>query len=244
MKRTSYSADGIYKTIIALCGFLIISFSVKAETIYEMDFTSASGNVKEWFENINWKFREDIDDMNLRFKDGKLVIEPTKDDLGVMMREFEKNNYLQDVIKLRIEWGVDQYPEGADWSGPKDKKRNTREAISFMVFFGDKKLDSGFFLAPDLPYFISFFLGEKEKPDQVYYGNYWQEGGRYLCIPCDGSTGKMFVTEINLAEKFKELFGKNPPPVSALGIEVDVQKTENVNGKHSKAFIRHIQLYR
>ena len=101
---------------------MFISFSVHAETIYELDFTSASGNVKEWFEKINWEFREDIDDMNLRFEDGKLVVEPTKDELGVMMREFDKRNYLQDVTKLHIEWGVDQYPQGADWSGPKDKK--------------------------------------------------------------------------------------------------------------------------
>ncbi|MBS1255022.1 MAG: hypothetical protein MAG581_00821 [Deltaproteobacteria bacterium] len=242
MKKKRFPAVEIHKTITAIIVLLFISFSVHAETIYELDFTSASGNVKEWFEKINWEFREDIDDMNLRFEDGKLVVEPTKDELGVMMREFDKRNYLQDVTKLHIEWGVDQYPQGADWSGPKDKKRNTREAISFMIFFGDKKLDSGFFLAPDLPYFISFFLGEKEKPDQVYYGNYWQEGGRYLCIPCDGSTAKTIVTEINLEEKFKELFGKEQPPVSALGIEVDVQKTGKSNGRHSKAFIKHIKL--
>ena len=119
---------------------------------------------------------------------------------------------------MRIEWGVDQYPKGADWSGQKEKTRNTRQAISFMILFGDDKLDSGFFLAPDLPYFISFFLGENEKTDQVYYGNYWQEGGRYLCIPCDGTKGKTFVTEVNLSEKFKELFGKEPPPVSAMAM--------------------------
>ena len=166
-----------------MCGFLLITFSTQAENIYELDFTTAKGDVKDWFKKINWEFREDVEEMNLRFEDGKLVIEPIRDELGVMMREFNKKNYLHGVTKIRIEWGVDQYPLGADWSGPADKKRNTREAISFMIFFGDTKLDSGLFLAPDLPYFISFFLGKDEKPDQVYLGNYWQEGGRYLCIP-------------------------------------------------------------
>ena len=244
MKKISYSVIVKCKTITALFCFLFFSFSIHAETIYEMDFSSASGNVKEWFYNKNWEFHEDINDMNLRFEKGSLVIEPTKDQIGVINREFEKKDYLNGEIKLRIEWGVDQYPKGADWSGQKEKTRNTRQAISFMILFGDSKLDSGFFLAPDLPYYISFFLGENEKPDQVYYGNYWQEGGRYLCIPCDGTKGKTFVTEVNLSEKFKELFGKEPPPVSALAIEVDVQKTESSNGRHSKAFLKQIQLSR
>ena len=92
-------------------------------------------------------------------------------------------------------------------------------------------------------YFISFFLGKSEKQDQVYYGNYWQKGGRYLCIPCDGSEGKTFTTEIDLAAKFYELFGKKKLPITALGIEVDVQKTEKKKGRHSKAFIKRVELY-
>jgi len=234
---------GHYKKIITLCGFLLLTFSAGAETIYELDFSNASGNVKNWFETVKWEFREDITDMNLRFEDGKLVIEPTRDELGVMMLEFDEKDYLHGETKIRIEWGVYQYPLGADWSGPKEKTRNTREAISFMVFFGEKKLDSGLFLAPNLPYFISFFLGKDEKPDQVYFGNYWQEGGRYLCIPCDGSIGKTYITEIDLSAKFFELFGKKQLPVTALGIEIDVQKTEKVNGRHSKAFIKRVELF-
>ena len=243
MRRTSFSVYCKCKIITALFCYLFFTFSIHAETIYELDFTSATGNVKEWFYKKNWEFHEDINDMNIRFDMGRLVIEPTKDEVGVMTHEFEMKDYLKGEIKLRIEWGVDQYPKGADWSGPKEKKRNAREAISFMIFFGDEKIESGFFLAPDLPYFISFFLGENEKPDKVYYANYWQEGGRYLCIPCDGSTGKTFLTEVNVSEKFKRLFGKDPPPVSGLAIEVDVQDTERSNGRHSKAFIKQIKLY-
>ena len=242
MRTTIFLFRYHYKKIIYLCGFLFLTFSAQAETIYELDFSTASGDVKNWFEAVKWKFREKAVEI-LRFEDGKLVIEPTRDELGVVMREFDKKDYLHGVTKLRIEWGVDQYPIGADWSGPKDKFRNTREPIAFMVFFGDTKLDSGFFLAPDLPYFISFFLGKNERPDQVYFGNYWQKGGRYLCIPCDGSSGKTFITEIDLSDKFLELFGKKQLPITALGIEVDVQKTKKVNGRHSKAFIKRVQLF-
>ena len=232
-----------FNKLFALFGFLLITYSIKAETIYELDFRSATGDVKDWFEKIKWEFREDLDEMNLRFEEGKLVIEPTSDKLGVLMRDFEKKEYLHGVTKIRIEWGVDQYPLGADWSGSADKTRNTREAVSFMIFFGESKLDSGFFLAPDLPYFISFFLGKDEKPDQIYLGNYWQKGGRYLCIPCDGNSEKMYVTEIDLSAKFFELFAKKPEPISALGIEIDVQKTDKVNGRHSKAYIKRVELF-
>ena len=232
-----------YQKFLALFAMVLVSFSTQAENIYELDFSNASGDVKGWFEKINWVFQKDIEEMNLRFEGGKLVFEPTKDALGVMMRDFDPKDYLHHVTKVRIEWGVDQYPLGADWSGPVDQTRNTREAISFMIFFGEKKLNSGFFLAPDLPYFISLFLGKDERPDQVYLGNYWQEGGRYLCIPCDGESEKTYVTEINISDKFIELFDKKPLPITALGIEVDVQKTEKTNGRHSKAYIKRVELF-
>ena len=70
---------GHYKKIITLCGFLLLTFSAGAETIYELDFSTASGIVQNWFEKIKGEFREDITEMNLRFEEGKLVIEPTRD---------------------------------------------------------------------------------------------------------------------------------------------------------------------
>ena len=85
---------GHYKKIITLCGFLLLTFSAGAETIYELDFSNASGNVQNWFEKIKWEFREDVTDMNLRFEEGKLVIEPTRDELGVMLLEFDEKDYL------------------------------------------------------------------------------------------------------------------------------------------------------
>ncbi|PCI29139.1 MAG: hypothetical protein COB67_04810, partial [SAR324 cluster bacterium] len=173
---------------------------------------------------------------------GTLVIEPDDDDLGAIVKQFSGG--LQGATHLRIEWGVEQYPEGANWNGPKSKTRNTREPVSLMIFFGEKKVDSGSAFVPNLPYFISFFLGEKERSDQTYYGNYWQEGGRYFCIPCDGSTGKTFVTEVNLAETFQKNFGKKAPAITGLTIEVDVQKTRKRNGRHAKAFIQKIELFK
>ena len=72
MLRTSLIRRFQPKIIIALYGFLFITFSVQAETIYELDFSVASGDVKKWFETIHWEFREDIAEMNLRFEEGIL----------------------------------------------------------------------------------------------------------------------------------------------------------------------------
>ena len=159
MKITIFLLRHNYKKIIYLCGFLFLTFSAQAETIYELDFSTASGDVKNWFEAVKWEFREKAVEM-LRFEDGKLVIEPTRDELGVVMREFDKKDYLHGVTKLRIEWGVDQYPIGADWSGPKDKFRNTREPIAFMVFLVRLSWIADFFLHQTCLILSVFFSGK------------------------------------------------------------------------------------
>lgn len=229
-------------TLLLILG-LFLNTSLFAGTPYKLDFSAASGDVEGWFEDLGWEFKEDMDDMQPRFENGSLVIEPDDDDLGAISYQFPKNKGLSNIKKIRLEWGVNQYSDGANWEGPKSKKRNTREPISLMIFFGNKKIESGSSFVPNLPYYIALFLGEKEKSGQVYYGNYWQEGGRYLCEPCDGSVDKTYVTEIMIDEKFKELFEMDAPPITGLTIEVDAQDTNKKNGRHSKAFIKKIELF-
>ena len=229
------------KGLLLLFALLLASATAFADVVFELDFASADGDVEDWFEERGWEFKEDMDDMNPRFENGSLVVEPDDDDLGAIVKQFDKGDSLT-ATRVRIEWGVHQYPVGANWEGPKSKKRNTREPISLMLFFGREKVDSGSTFVPNLPYFISLFLGEKEKSGEVYFGNYWQKGGRYLCEPCDGSVNKTYVTDIRIADKFKEFFDKQAPPITGLTIEVDVQDTDKKNGRHSKAFIKKIEL--
>jgi len=232
-----------FKHSLMIAVTLFICANLYAGVPYKVDFSSASGDVEDWFKKIGWEFKEDMDDMQPRFENGSLVIEPDDDDLGVISFQFPKGKGLKNIKKVRLEWGVNQYSNGASWEGPKSKKRNTREPISLMIFFGDEKVESGSSFVPNLPYYIALFLGEKEKSGQVYYGNYWQKGGRYLCEPCDGSLDKTFVTEVVLVDKFKELFKMDMPPVTGLTIEVDAQDTKKKNGRHSKAFIKKIELF-
>ncbi|MCP4750809.1 MAG: DUF3047 domain-containing protein [Proteobacteria bacterium] len=227
-----------------MCLFcMLIGHPVYSDTLFKLDFANAAGDAESWFEKLGWEFEKDMDDMNPRFENGAFVVEPDDDDLGVALIQFEKKTYLKGYKRIRIEWGVNQYPKGASWAGPKEKERNTREPISLMVFFGEDKFDSGSSFVPNLPYCITFFLGENEKPGQIYYGNYWQKASRYFCESCDGSTNKTLITEINLADRFQKLFGKPAPPITGLTIEVDVQDTEKVNSRHSKAFIKKIEVF-
>ncbi|HJM07954.1 MAG TPA: hypothetical protein QF887_16325, partial [SAR324 cluster bacterium] len=86
-----------------------------------------------------------------------------KDDYsGVFFKDFRSDSrQLKGVNKIRIEWGVKQYPEGSDWSGSTDEKRNVRNAIGVMIFFGDEDQDSGVFYVPNIPYFLAFFWGKR-----------------------------------------------------------------------------------
>ncbi len=218
---------------------------IQAQPLFELDFSKTEGDAYTWFKKRGWEFREDIEKMNARFEGGSLVIEPVEEHSGVFFLDFRPGStQLKSVKRLRIVWGVEQYPLGADWSGPINRRRPVRDPIGVMVFYGDKNIDSGSFFVPDIPYFLGFFLGEKERPGKAYYGNYWQKGGRYFCIPCDGSSGKKFITEVRVDQLFSKTFGFDPPHISGIAIEADASDTKPRKGRHSKAFIKLIQLLR
>ncbi len=226
--------------------FILIAFLLSplwAQTLLKVDFAQARGPVKSWFKDAGWRIKGDLEDMNARFEKGTLVFEPTDDSNVLISLEFKENAFLKGVKEIKIVWGVEHYPVGADWGGVSQSKRNTRDPIAVLVSFGKEKIDSGAMLfPPDAPYFIGIFLGELEKPGIGYFGNYYQKGGRYFCESCDGSTGA-FTTVMNLHQRFKDTFGKEPPDVSKITIEVDVGDTQKVNGRHSKAYIKSIELF-
>ena len=122
-----------------------------------------------------------------------------------------------------------------------EEMRNVRNAIGVMVFFGDENQESGSIFIPDIPYFLALFLGEKERPGKAYLGNYWQKGGRYFCISCDGNVGE-FITEMDIPNTFKDQFGFDPPPITGIAIDADATNTSSKNGRHSKAYIKKIEL--
>ncbi|MCP4294903.1 MAG: hypothetical protein GY786_04795 [Proteobacteria bacterium] len=227
------------KTGIVFLFLLTFSRALSASVLFELDFSLTTGNVEDWFERNHWEIQGTISNMNPRFGSEGLILEPVSDDRVIIGKKLKPEEFLKGVKQIKIEWGVAQFPTGADWRGPKDKKRNNQEAIAVLISFGVEKIDSGSFFLPDAPYFLGFFLGEKERPGNVYYANYYQEGGRFFCEPCDGSIGN-YLTIVNLEEKFNEMFSFTAPPITAISFEVDVENTEKINGRYSKAFIRKI----
>ncbi|MDH3981777.1 MAG: hypothetical protein OES84_02625 [Kiritimatiellaceae bacterium] len=229
------------KPVMLLITLLLLTRGTQAEVVYQLDFAQAKGDVKTWFESRGWKIQGKILKMKPRFENGTLVLETMKSHSGAFIYQFNKDQFLKDAHHIAIEWGVEQYPAGADWGGPIDKTRNTRDAIDVMITFGSKKLDSGSLVVPSIPYFIGLFPADGEETGKAYYGNYWQKGGRYFCISGDGTT-EPILTRFALSEKFQETFGKPAPPISGITIEVDAKNTTKKNGRHSKAYIRKITI--
>ena len=174
----------MFDRLFTIAFFVLLPFQLLGNNeSYLLDFTQIQGNALDWFEERGWEEQVDMDKMNPRFENGSLVIEAKDDVSGVFFKDFRtESKRLSGINRIRINWGVEQYPEGADWSGPVEEKRNVRNAIGVMIFFGDENQESGSVFIPDIPYFLALFLGEKERPGKAYLANYWQKGGRYFCI--------------------------------------------------------------
>lgn len=219
------------KVTITAVGVVFSSALYAQSPIYTLDFSKASGDAEDWFENNGWELKSDADDMNPKFNGGKFTIKTDDDDLGL----FTKQVNIRNARRVRIEWGVTSYPKGADW-----EKGVYREAISFVMSFGKKKIASGASYVPDVPYFISLFLGEKEKEGKKYIGNYYKKGGHYYCIPCGNPAGTTIITEYEIPENFKKTFGQSSvPTITGIAFEIDVRDTD---GK-SAAFVKKIEFY-
>jgi len=148
----------------AIVGILLLSTSnAKAESPFTIDFSNASGDVESWFKRHGWSIKGNIDNMQARFENGRLVLEPTSDDYVLFGKKLGKGQYLKGNSKVKINWGVEQYPDGANWGGDINKKRPTRQAVSFIASFGTERNDSGSFFIPNVPYFIGLFLGVKSR---------------------------------------------------------------------------------
>ena len=218
------------RRLFAIVGGLCIAGSVYAQPLWQADFSQVKGSGQSWLQSQDFELQRDAEDIGLEIKEGKLVFTVQKETLGL----FSKETKINGASKLKIKWGVLKYPQKADW-----EKGVLREAVSVVLTFGSEKIDSGSFAVPNVPYFISFFLGEKEQEGKPYKGNFYQKGGRYFCIPCKNPVGKTVTTEVNFSDLFKKEFGKNDvPPITGLAIEIDTRDTEGA----AQAFIESIEI--
>jgi hypothetical protein len=130
-----------------------------------------------------------------------------------------------------IEWGVEKFPKGANWS-----RGNNRVAIGAFFLLGTKKFSSGVPFVKSAPYFLGPFIGKKETPGKKYVGKLYKKSGCYYCVANHAGTVH---THFNIDKKFQQAFHKKSPPLTAFGLQMNTNDTKG----GAKAFIKRITFY-
>jgi hypothetical protein len=202
---------------------------------YSVGFSDyAEGPVENWLESKGFKFKDGImtrSKLDLDIDDGALVIKAKEPVRGFLANESVE---VKDYSKVRIEWGIRKYPDGASY-----EKGIRNEALILYIFFGDKKISSGSIFIPNRPYFVGLFLCKDERPNYPYKGRYYHEGGRFVCLG-KPKPGERVVSEFDLKRGFQSYFGKNEVPVIS-GISLGMDTTSSGDGGKAAAFIKSIK---
>lgn len=201
---------------------------------YVIDFSNYSGgSVRKWLESKglycegSTKYHPEIE---LSIRDDMLFIKTKQPVRGFIVC---KDIILPEVSKVIIEWGIIKYPKDASF-----ERGNRNEAVSCYIFFGSEKLSSGYFMIPDLPYFISLFLGEADEINIPYKGRYFHDGGRFVCVG-NPELKETVISEFDLVSAFQTYYKKEAPAISGICLEVDTTTTGG--GGKAEAYIKRIE---
>ncbi len=227
---------GMYRYLSVLVSSIILVMLWQAarassdNVVYMIDFSRESHkDAVSWLKSQGFQFKLDADDLRLSLAGQYLTLEAKDEVAGLIVKQLN----LPKTKRIRIHWGVERYPKGADW-----EKGIYRLPLAVMVSFGDEKIDSGAFFLPDAPYFIGVFLGEKESQGKAYTGNYYKEGGRYFCMPCGVPEGQSVITEFDLEKAYTSQFKKTEMPgISSFGLQMNTKDTRG----GARAFIKKIE---
>lgn len=236
---------GVAPFAVGLFGFVLVCAAVvrtlnmpaKAEqtTVYAVDFTDyRAGPIGAWLRAKGFAFERDARDAEaIAFRAGVqgLEVAALKKAQGLLVNKTIGANPYSAV---EIEWGVGRHPPGASY-----EKRVNNEAIMVHVFFGHEKKASGSMFAPDIPYFIGFFLCNGDRIGHPYRGQYYQEGGRYVCLAAP-TPGQSVVSRFNLKEGVRAIFG-NKAAESVTGYSIQVDTSSSTGDGKSSAFIKRIR---
>jgi len=214
--------------------FFSVTFPIWAaeRVVHVIDFTGhMEGDALPWLEQQGFEFELSAKSMNPRFENDALVISTQTEAAGLFGLRFPQ--HIHGVKRVQIVWGVNQYPDGADWNHGINSV-----PIAIMLSFGTEKLSSGLPLGiKSAPYFLGPFIGKEEDLDKMYIGRLWREGGRYFCVATGDHSGETITTDFEIDERFKAVFNQNKtPPITAFAFQ---KNTNNTQGA-SEAFIKKI----
>lgn len=201
--------------------------------VWQIDFTSLSDSAANDLQRqgfVRKKAMKNPQLIELTGSENRLNIVAKKQAFGLLSKE---GLQVEQVDHIEIDWGIDLYPEAADWNNGKN-----REALMIYFFLGEPVQADHFYL-PDVPYFIGIFLGKNEITHQPLTGKSYSQTGRYVCL-ANPSPGKSINSRFQLAAAFRRWFNtETVPPVTGIAIEVD---TEKLPVGKAAAFISSIRL--
>lgn len=205
------------KYAICLVSVLSLLLSVPAKAgDPAIDFKEAQGgDVYQWLASKSFTLERSANDRKktkLTATDKGLVIEALGPAQSILML---KKGHLTNYRNVEINWGVNKFPKDASYS-----KGRRNEAIMFYAFFGKELLDSGSVFIPNSPYFIALRLCEKDDIGELQKGGYFHAGGRFVCV-AHPKPGEIVTTTYDLKAAFRKAFGKEAPPLYAIGLEFD-----------------------
>ncbi|RUM70513.1 MAG: hypothetical protein DSZ09_04280 [Sulfurovum sp.] len=205
------------KIVIVIMMLTLTSLMGGSKVLYTLDFSKQKdGDALPWLKSKGFEFFLSSKALHLRFNQGLLTFGTTGEKAGLFGVRFSKA--LPNIGSVVIEWGVKQFPKGANWS-----KGNNRVALAAMFAMGTKKYSSGVPFAKKMPYFLSAFIGKKETVGKAYKGKLYKKTGRYYCV---SNKKGLIKTRFNIAKKFTQAFDKKEPPLTAFGFQMNTKDTK------------------
>jgi hypothetical protein len=206
-----------------------------SEALWRIDFSDyAGGSIEEWLQAKGFSLEQGAEDpelLALSIHEGALVVEARAPVKGFLVNRHVE---LENVSKVRIHWGIIDYPEHASY-----EKRVNNEALMLYIFFGQDKVASGHVMIPALPYFIGLFLGQEEPPNTPYKGRYFHEGGRFVCVG-NPHPRETITSEFDLNAAFRAYFKKDDVPRIS-GITLGIDTFRSGDGGKAAAYIYSIE---
>src|SRR5262245_14605685 len=202
---------------------------------FRLDFSEyGGGSLETWLESKGFKFEEAAKDPNalkLSVQDGALILEAKERLRGFL---FKDSMEIKNFSKVRLEWGILKYPEGASY-----EKQRRNEALMVYISFGHEKIPSCMIVLSNVPYFIGLFLCKNDRLNTPYIGRYYQEGGRFVCL-AHAEPQETIVSEFDLVTAFQNYFEKDEvPPISAINLGVDT--SDAGDGGKAAAYVKRIE---
>jgi hypothetical protein len=205
------------------------------EVAWGIDFSDyGEGSIVEWLQAKGFRLEHGAEDpelLALSTHEGALVVEAKAPVKGFLVNEDVPR---EQVSKVRIHWGIIQYPKHASY-----ERHVHNEALMLYIFFGRDKLPSGHVLLPALPYFIGLFLGQEEQPNTPYQGRYFHEGGRFVSVG-NPNPHETVISEFDLIAAFQTYFAKDDVPMMS-GLTLGIDTFRSGDGGKAAAYIHRIE---